>query len=142
MKVQVSSLKNELGLTCGCIGTFRVFGNEAEVGFALRVEAEAYLADLSPNDVIVQVYSGPLDPDRNIVGSSVENMKPVEPLHDGVHRFEGYIACDESGLFGYSVRIRPLHAEMSEQFGLEYMRWIGDSVEHQTKETALMPVTV
>ena len=45
-----------------------------EVGVALKVKSEIYLGNLNPEDVIVQIYSGPLDTDRNIIQSSPENM--------------------------------------------------------------------
>ncbi len=97
---------------------------EVEVGFALKIEAEVMLGIIKPEDVTVQIYSGLLDSDYNITNGSSENMKCVNTLQEGLYKYEGYVLCDESGLYGYSIRIMPFHADMSGQFKLELMRWI------------------
>jgi starch phosphorylase len=77
----------------------------------------------------VQIYNGSLDVDRNITENTIENMKCIGSPREGICKYEGFIACDESGLFGYSIRILPQHPDMIDQFGLEMMRWIGDRTE-------------
>ena len=108
-----------------------------EVGVALKVKSEIQLGDLSPDDVVVQIYSGPLDIDRNIIQSSPENMIHLELSENGAYIYEGYIPCDESGLFGYSIRIFPAHADMADNFSLELMRWINhsDTISALAKES-------
>jgi len=101
----------------------------SEVGVALKVEAEITLGAVKQDDIIVQIYNGSLDIDRNIAESTIENMKCVGSPGEGIYKYEGFIACDESGLFGYSIRILPQHPDMKDQFGLEMMRWIGDRTE-------------
>jgi len=101
---------------------------EVEVGFALKVEAEISLGSLKPDDVKVQILSGPMDTEYNITEANIEKMECAGQVHDDLYKYEGYIPCDESGLFGYSLRILPFHKDMTDQFGLELMRWIGDTV--------------
>ncbi|MCP4634048.1 MAG: glycosyltransferase family 1 protein [candidate division Zixibacteria bacterium] len=103
----------------------QIESKETEVGYALKVTSEVYLGKLREIDVVVQCYSGPLDADNNIAEHSVESMKFIECPEEGVFRYEGYILCDESGLYGYSIRILPYHPDMTDQFGLEMMHWIG-----------------
>lgn len=100
---------------------------EVEVGFALKVEAEIKLGALKPDDVIVQIFSGPLNTDFHITNQSLDNMAFTGKVSDDHYMYEGYIPCDESGLFGYSIRIMPYHPDMTDQFGLELMRWIGQT---------------
>ncbi len=109
-----------------CINNSEISGSGAEVGVALKVKAEIYLGELNPDDVVVQIYSGPLDVDRNIVESSSESMVCLGPSENGTYTYEGFIPCDESGLFGYSVRIFPSHVDMADNFHLELMRWINN----------------
>jgi starch phosphorylase len=117
---------------------------EADVGYALKVEVEVQLGALSHDDVIVQIYTGPLDREGNIISGITENAKYVGPVRDGLHRYEGHIASDESGLFGYSIRIVPYHLNLTEHYGLEMMRWISDSagrlspVTHQAEERVVV----
>jgi len=114
---------------------------EADVGYALKVDIEVQLGSLSHEDVLVQVYTGPLDREGNIIAGMTENAKYVGPVRDGLHRYVGHIASDESGLFGYSIRIVPHHQNLTEHYGLEMMRWISDTaggltpVTHQAEET-------
>lgn len=104
----------------------RVESEKAEVGCAVKAEARVKLGPLDPEDVRVQVYSGPLDRNRNVRDSSIEEMKCVGKTGDGLYNYQTYIGCDESGLFGYSIRIMPSHPNIFDHFGLEKMRWIGD----------------
>lgn len=101
---------------------------EADVGFALKVNAEIQLGGLKPEDVQIQICSGPLDADRNITGGISIDMKHIEMISESLHRYEGYIPSDESGLFGYSIRVMPRHTDMNDHFGLKLMRWIGDEI--------------
>ncbi|UCE66014.1 MAG: alpha-glucan family phosphorylase [Candidatus Zixiibacteriota bacterium] len=99
---------------------------EADVGFALKVYAEVNLGGLKPQDVLVQTCSGPLDADYNITGGNSYDMKYTEQSSGNLCRYEGFIPCDESGLYGYSIRILPRHNELIDHFDLELARWIGD----------------
>ncbi len=99
---------------------------EADVGFALKVNAEVNLGGLKPEDVLVQTCSGPLDADYNIAGGNSYDMKYTMQSSGNLCQYEGFIPCDESGLYGYSVRILPRHNELIDHFDLELARWIGD----------------
>ena len=99
---------------------------EVEVGFALKIEAEIIIGKLKPEDITVQIFNGPIDSDYGIIDSNTDNMKCTGQMQEGLYKYEGFILCDESGLYGYSVRIMPNHPDLNDQFGLEYMRWIGD----------------
>lgn len=107
---------------------------EIEVGFALKVEAEIELGQLKPEDVLVQIFNGQLDTDYNIVESNIEDMACSGSVQDGIYKYEGFILCDESGLFGYSIRLMPNHPDLTDQFGLENIRWIGDHIKQSKSE--------
>jgi starch phosphorylase len=104
---------------------------EADVGFALKVFAEVNLGGLNPGDVLVQSCSGPLDADYNISGGNIVDMEFTGDSENNISKYDGFIPCDESGLFGYSVRIIPRHTAMTDHFDLELMRWIGDSTQSE-----------
>ncbi len=98
--------------------------SEVEVGFALKIEAEVALGQLKPSDVLVQIYTGRLDSNFEIDGGNSETMNAVKEIGSGVWKYEGFIPCDESGRFGYSIRIMPYHPDLVDHFDLESMRWI------------------
>ncbi|MEA2031394.1 MAG: alpha-glucan family phosphorylase [candidate division Zixibacteria bacterium] len=110
----------------------RILSDNAEVGVALKVEIKVYLGVLTSEDVRVQIYSGPAGVDRDIHESVIEDVKCVDSSQEGWYTYEGYIACDESGLFGYSVRILPGHPNLIDNFDLQMMRWIGDNITKPT----------
>ena len=91
---------------------------EAEVGFALKIETEIKLGDLKPDDVQVQVLSGLLDSDYNIVNPDKEIMKCVGQESPDMYKYEGYIPCDESGL--WSPKRRAKRAEISRVAALRH----------------------
>ncbi len=103
-----------------------VDNRESEVDDSLKITAVVYLGVLKKDDVKVQVYSGTLDNDQNIINKFTIDMECGDEVQEGLYKYEGVIPCRESGLFGYSVRIMPNHSDMSDQFGLEMMKWIDE----------------
>ncbi len=108
---------------------------EGDVGIAIKIEAGVRLGGLKPEDVAVQICSGPIDPDNNIPGGSAENMSCKSKAEDGTYYYEGFIPCSESGLYGYSIRILPYHADMVDHFGLDLLRWINEKVREKPIQT-------
>jgi starch phosphorylase len=99
----------------------------AEVGMALQADAAVRLGNLKPEDVCVELYFGALDTEQNITDGQVEMMQCTGEIEPGLYRYQGWIGCDESGLFGYSVRVMPNNPDLADHFGLQLMRWIGES---------------
>ena len=97
---------------------------ESLVGQPLPVRAEVFLGNLRPQDVVVQVYSGGLDREENVVGGQAVDLQHVEEMGDGRHVYHGSISCEQSGRFGYLVRVLPWHLGLRDSFALELMRWI------------------
>ena len=112
----------------------QVVSNEAEVGVAVKVQAQVQLGSLSPDDVVVQVFSGPLNKKQNILNGTIEHMKCVGENGQESYNYEAHIGCDESGLFGFSIRVMPHHPDMADHFDLEKMRWIGDQHKQVAQE--------
>lgn len=112
--------------------------NNCDVGTALKVTAEVDLGPLKDEDVVVQIYSGPLDADFSINHGITENMKFAEKLENDIFRYEGWIPCDESGMFGYSVRIMPFHPDLSDNFDLEMMKWIEEIVGREIEKKVVI----
>src|SRR5205814_1589954 len=66
---------------------------ELQVGSELVVEAEVHLGALSPRDVVVEIYHGPLERSRDLVKGEAVPMKLEGEAGDGRWRFVGAIAC-------------------------------------------------
>ncbi|MFJ4685568.1 alpha-glucan family phosphorylase [Streptomyces sp. NPDC088789] len=82
----------------------------AELGTALALRVRVGLGDLGPDDVVVQAVSGRVDSEDRITGASVVPLKPVAgPDTEGRWSYEGPLALDRTGPFGYTVRVLPAH---------------------------------
>ncbi|QIX27390.1 glycosyltransferase family 1 protein [Nocardioides sp. JQ2195] len=83
------------------------------VGSSLAVRAFVALGGLGPDDVSVQVVHGTTGVDDALSAVQVEELRAVESYEGGRHRFDGAIALDRPGPFGYSVRVLPKHAQLA-----------------------------
>ncbi len=73
----------------------------------LDVTVVANLAELTLDDVRVQLYLGKVDNDGFIVDGDAYDLSPVEDLGDGRHKFAGAIEATTSGRHGFAIRIVP-----------------------------------
>nr|WP_202447618.1 glycosyltransferase family 1 protein [Streptomyces sp. SID5468] len=82
----------------------------AELGSSLGLRVRVNLGDLAPADVDVQVVAGRVDDSDRIADPQITSLKPAErPDLDGRWLFEGPLALDRTGPFGYTVRVLPAH---------------------------------
>ncbi len=85
-------------------------GCTAELGSSLNLRVQVALGDLEPADVEVQAVSGRVDDSDRIAEPSVVALKPAgRPDLEGRWLYEGPLALDRSGPFGYTVRVLPTH---------------------------------
>ncbi|MFC8392204.1 glycosyltransferase family 1 protein [Streptomyces sp. NPDC057238] len=82
----------------------------AELGSTLALRVRVGLGGLKPEDVEVQAVSGRVDGEDRITGATAVPLKPVgAPDGEGRWVYEGPLALDRTGPFGYTVRILPSH---------------------------------
>lgn len=82
----------------------------AELGSALALRVSVRLGVLGPDDVEVQALSGRVDSEDRITDATAVPLKPVGgPDPDGRWQYEGPLALDRTGPFGYTVRVLPAH---------------------------------
>ncbi|MDI2128258.1 alpha-glucan family phosphorylase [Yinghuangia seranimata] len=84
-------------------------GDAPEVGNTLDLRVFVSLGELRPSDVEVQVVHGRVDGSDAIVDGAVAPLKPVRRDEHGRWLYEGSLALDRTGPFGYSVRVMPAH---------------------------------
>ena len=78
-----------------------------EIGAELAVRAFVSLGELSPDDVAVQLVHGSLDSEDLLRDSVADTLALGETYEGGRYRFDGTVALDRSGAFGYTVRVVP-----------------------------------
>ncbi|GAA5150256.1 glycosyltransferase family 1 protein [Nocardioides marinquilinus] len=82
-------------------------GDAAEVGVTLTVRAFVGLGPLSPDDVEVQLVHGRALADDTLTDTTAVPLRLGETYEGGRYCFDGEVALDRSGPFGYTVRVVP-----------------------------------
>ena len=77
------------------------------VGDSFPVNAEINLADLTPDEVDVELYYGNLKSLEELSASHIEPMKVQEDFGNGNYLYGCTLKCDVSGRFGFTARVSP-----------------------------------
>jgi starch phosphorylase len=94
-----------------------------KVGQNVQVEAMIDMPELTPQELSVQLYAGPLN-----ASGAFEKPQPIAMTHVremGPHRhlFVGRIECHTSGRHGFAVRVLPGHPDMATPFEPGLILW-------------------
>jgi starch phosphorylase len=82
----------------------------AELGSTLSLRIRVCLGELGPDDVEVQAVAGRVDSEDRIGGAQSFPLKPAAgPDQEGRWTYEGPLALDRTGPYGYTVRVLPAH---------------------------------
>jgi starch phosphorylase len=83
------------------------------VGDRFKVTAEVHLGKLQPEEVDVEVYYGPVNPENNITESLAEKMQQTSDEGDGKYLYSCEISCKTTGRYGLTARATPAGKEWS-----------------------------
>jgi len=73
----------------------------------IRIYTTVYLGQLTPEEVEVQVYYGPLKSVEERVSGHTEKMTVDADLGNGAYRYVCAMTCREAGRFGFTARVIP-----------------------------------
>ena len=93
------------------------------VGQKLKVRAAVHLGPVSPDWVEVQAYTGPLTELGAATAGKALPLSCVGSASNGVYQFEGMLPCDQSGRFGYEIRVLPKNKNLSSPFIPSLITW-------------------
>jgi glycogen phosphorylase len=99
-----------------------------DVGTPYSIETDVYLGDLNPDDVVVEIYGGQLDPSNRFLDRFVRPMAVKEDLGDRVFRYGEDFRFEEAGHFGLNIRIIPNHPNPESRHAMGLVVW-GESAE-------------
>jgi len=103
--------------------------SKMQVGDDMRVRARVRLGQLTPEDVSVQIYHGPLDAAGNInEGEIIHMMLSDETEKGSVSLFSGAIRYFKSGRHGFTVRVVPHHDDLGTPFETGLLHWASDPI--------------
>lgn len=95
-----------------------------KVGAKYIVQAEIELGDLTPDDVEVQIYYGKVEDRNKISSNAFVNMKCTNVKNEGKpFKYKGEINCDDTGHFGFTLRVLPKNPMLINQFELGLIKW-------------------
>jgi starch phosphorylase len=96
---------------------------EIESGENVRFRARVFSGPLTPEDLRVELYAGPLNADGDIEKPEIIEMKPVGRDNDA-HLYETTsIPCCGSGRHGYTARVLPHHTDLGNAFAPRLILW-------------------
>ena len=94
-----------------------------KVGDELPLQVHVHLGSIDPQDVAVELYSGPLDVNGEIAKGKAVGMRHVRAESDGVHLFDGVVPCGLSGRHGYAVRVVPNNEDLADRYDQRLIVW-------------------
>lgn len=88
----------------------------------VHVKASVHLGDLMPEDVVVQVFYGSVDPFDELIETGVGTLNLVKS-EDKLYFYEGTYTCPDNGKQGFTVRVLPKHDLMVNPADLYLCAW-------------------
>ncbi len=110
-----NSIKIE-NIECSC-------NNEVMVGKNVTINAKIFTGELTPDDILVEIYYGNLNGSDTIENGNTSEMRPIKK-YDGSYLFEGEIPNDMTGLKGYTIRVLPKHKMLTNKFEMGLIYWV------------------
>jgi starch phosphorylase len=99
--------------------------DNVHVGDKFKISVKVGFADLSPDELDVEVYYGAVNVHNEIIYGNIKTMKQVENLGNGFYRYECELECTRAGRFGLTARITPAAHEWDNSVP-GFMRWPKD----------------
>ncbi|MBN2009149.1 alpha-glucan family phosphorylase [candidate division KSB1 bacterium] len=84
-----------------------------QVGSKIAIEAKVQLGELAPEDVSVEIYHGYISTENQVLNGEIEKMSCNESNPSKTFTFRGEIICNHSGLYGYTIRVLPMHEDLA-----------------------------
>ena len=101
-------------------------GPTMPIGQSAAVKAIVQLGELAPTEVCVQLYAGSVTSLGELVNASPIDLQHAADLGDGRHEFTGQIKANQTGRFGFSVRVLPHNELLDQPFIPGLITWHGE----------------
>ncbi len=99
-------------------------GDRVALGEKLQVSAFIELGELTDQEVIVDLCHGSIEPDTDrFLDRSITHMTGKGRAENGVWEFQGAVNCDETGVYGYAIRVLPFHPYLFDPLSMNLVTW-------------------
>ena len=96
---------------------------EIHAGEAIHFSARVFMGNLTPEDLRIELYTGPLNAHGQIISPIITEMQPVT-IEKDAHIFEvKAVPCCGSGQHGYTARAVPRHPNTKHPFAFGLISW-------------------
>ena len=97
--------------------------SEIEVGQIYCVEADIFLGELLPEEVMVEAYAGRVDPSDRFLDRFTQVMTPAEKTADRTYKYQCGIIFQDGGHFGVNIRVTPNHPNPESRHAMGLVIW-------------------
>jgi glycogen phosphorylase len=97
--------------------------SEIVVGKRIIVKAVVDAANLSTDEIEVELYFGDLNSAGEIIEGAVTPMKMVNKINESSYLYEGNLLCLKAGQFGFTARVVPYHSDMYRKYIPGLIAW-------------------
>jgi starch phosphorylase len=94
----------------------------ADVGIERDIQATVRVGRLAPEDVTVQLAHGLVGANNELTNPTLSVMTP-DYCEEGTCTYSGRFVTDSAGLYGFSVRVVPSHADLTNPMDLGRVTW-------------------
>jgi starch phosphorylase len=103
-------------------------GATLQVGEKLPISIKVYLGDIKPDDIQVELVSGRLNSQEQIldykpVAATLVDQVQQQDSQNGYFTFSGEVTCQQSGRFGITARIIPRNENLPHTFRPKMITW-------------------
>jgi starch phosphorylase len=123
---ELAEFKQKLMVSWEAIKVVRVEAKEVKevpVGSILDVSAYVHLGQIRPDEVVVELYYGPLGINEEFLDREIFIASPQGEGKDSVYEFKGTIPCNKTGRFGLAIRILPNHPNLEHHHLINLVHW-------------------
>ena len=97
-------------------------GRNLKVGESFSVECRVHLGEIAPEEVSVQLYTGRINAEGDLVSPRLVEMKPGA-ADEQVYVYKTKVRCEAAGRQGYAVRVVPSHRDLVHPYLPGLLRW-------------------
>lgn len=93
------------------------------VGQELPITIQVHLGEIKPEDIRVEVVSGRLNAQEQILGYTPIEADLNQKPQDGTYTYTGTVTCAESGRFGITARVVPKNDDLPHTIKPKWISW-------------------
>jgi starch phosphorylase len=92
-------------------------------GDFLTVTARVEMGDLTPDEVLVELYHGSVATQSATIKNAKHSEMKAIGQDGNAYRYQVKVECDDTGMQGHTVRILPKHDALVHPYRCGFIKW-------------------